>query len=98
MPQALPQSRRQARYAQTAALEPEPMDLSPASRTAMTLPAPLSLIVAQTIAILLNLSLGRNFPGASMLLAPVLGALLWPLVDFFATRPRFRRRLGRMIS
>lgn len=56
------------------------------------------LLAAQTIAILLNLSLGRNFPGAAMLLAPVLGALLWPAVNFFATLPRFRRRFGRLIS
>ncbi len=56
------------------------------------------LLAAQTIAILLNLSLGRNFPGVTMLLAPLLGAFLWPAIDFFVSLPRFRRRRGRMIS
>lgn len=55
------------------------------------------LLAAQIIGILLNLSLGRNFPGAALLLAPVLGALLWPVVNFFATLPRFRRSFGSMI-
>ncbi len=50
------------------------------------------LLVAKVIAIGLNLSLGREFAGMTMFLAPVLGALMWMPVHFLATRPRFRRR------
>ena len=50
------------------------------------------LLVAQSINILLGLAMGREFPGLAMLLAPILGAVLWPFIDFIATRPRFRRR------
>jgi rod shape-determining protein MreD len=49
------------------------------------------LILAQTIVVLLNLSLGREFPGMLLALSPVLAAVLWPLMDFVATLPRFRR-------
>jgi len=50
------------------------------------------LFVAQALNVLLNLSMGRDFPGMSLLLAPMLGALLWPPVNFVITLPRFRRR------
>ncbi len=50
------------------------------------------LLVAQLIGIFLNFSLGRAFPGFSLILAPVLGALLWPILSFFITRPRFQRQ------
>lgn len=53
------------------------------------------LLAAQAIGILLNLALGRNFPGAALLLAPIFGALLWPAVNFCATLPRLRNRSGR---
>ena len=49
------------------------------------------LILAQAIVILLNLSLGREFPGMLLALSPVLAAVLWPPMDFVATLPRFRR-------
>lgn len=50
------------------------------------------LLVAQAINVLLNLSLGRDFPGFALVLAPLLGGVLWPLVSVIATLPRFRRR------
>ena len=49
------------------------------------------LVLAQAIVILLNLSMGRVFPGMLLALSPVLAALLWPPMDFIATLPRFRR-------
>jgi rod shape-determining protein MreD len=50
------------------------------------------LFGAQAIGIFLNLSLGREFPGLVMVVAPVLGALLWPLLGFIVTRPRLQRK------
>jgi rod shape-determining protein MreD len=50
------------------------------------------LFVAKSIEMLLNVSLGRELPGAALVLAPLFGALLWPLTHFIATLPRFRRR------
>jgi len=49
------------------------------------------LLVAQSLAVLLNLSLGREFPGMLLALAPLLGAVLWIPMNFVATLPRFRR-------
>lgn len=49
------------------------------------------LLVAQALAVLLNLSLGREFPGMLLALAPLLGAVLWIPMNFVATLPRFRR-------
>ena len=49
------------------------------------------LLVAQALAVLLNLSLGRDFPGMLLALAPLLGAVLWIPMNFVATLPRFRR-------
>jgi len=49
------------------------------------------LFLAQAIAILLNLSLGREFPGMLLALSPVLAAVLWLPMDFVANLPRFRR-------
>jgi rod shape-determining protein MreD len=49
------------------------------------------LILAQAIVVLLNLSLGREFPGMLLALSPVLAAALWLPMDFVATLPRFRR-------
>ena len=50
------------------------------------------LLVAQLIYIGLNLSLGRDFAGVALFVAPLLGALLWVPLDVLAKLPRFRRR------
>lgn len=50
------------------------------------------LLVATSIQMLLNLSLGRDLPGLAWVVAPLLGATLWPAVHFLATLPRFRKR------
>jgi rod shape-determining protein MreD len=50
------------------------------------------LFVAQAIYVTLNLALGREFAGWGLLIAPVLGAVLWLPVHVLATLPRFRRR------
>ncbi len=55
------------------------------------------LFFSQTIGVLLNLSLGRDFPGWGLWLAPLLGAILWPLVNWLAKLPRFRRRFGQVL-
>lgn len=55
------------------------------------------LLLAQSIGVLLNLSLGHDFPGWGLLLAPILGALLWPVVNWLAKQPRFRRRFGQVL-
>jgi rod shape-determining protein MreD len=49
------------------------------------------LFFAQFLTILLNFSLGREFGGWLMLLAPIIGALLWPVLDFVATLIRQRQ-------
>lgn len=49
------------------------------------------LFVAQSLSILLNLSLGRDFPGLLLAVAPLLGAVLWIPMNYIATLPRFRR-------
>ncbi len=55
------------------------------------------LLLSLAISVLLNLSLGRDFPGWGLLLAPLIGALLWPLVTWLAKLPMFRRRLGQVV-
>jgi rod shape-determining protein MreD len=50
------------------------------------------LIVAQAINVLLNLSVGREFPGFLLVLSPVFGAALWPPLHFIAIQPRLRQR------
>lgn len=50
------------------------------------------LFIAGGVNVLLNLSLGQDFPGFAMVMSPMLGALLWPLVHVIATLPRFRQR------
>lgn len=50
------------------------------------------LFVAETLNVLLNLSMGRDFPGIALLLAPLLGAILWPFISFIVTLSRFRQR------
>ncbi len=49
------------------------------------------LVLAQAMVVLLNFSLGSEFPGLLLALSPVLGAALWPPLDFVANLPRFRR-------
>jgi rod shape-determining protein MreD len=56
------------------------------------------LFVSQGIGVLLNLSMGRDFPGNAILLSIVFGALLWPLVNLIATIPRLRRRASGVVS
>lgn len=56
------------------------------------------LFVAQAAIIALNLSMGRDFPGLAMVVAPLLGAVLWPIAHWIIARPRFRRRGSGMIS
>lgn len=55
------------------------------------------LLLTQTIGVLLNLSLGRGFPGWALLLAPLASAILWPLIHWLAKLPIFRRRLGQVV-
>jgi rod shape-determining protein MreD len=50
------------------------------------------LFAAQLLYVGLNLSLGLDFAGLALALAPLLGALLWMPLHFVATLPRFRRR------
>jgi rod shape-determining protein MreD len=50
------------------------------------------LAVAQLLNVLLNLSVGREFPGAWLVLSPLLGALLWPPLHLIAIQPRLRQR------
>ncbi|MBL8520928.1 MAG: rod shape-determining protein MreD [Betaproteobacteria bacterium] len=52
----------------------------------------LILAVAQGVNVLLNLSVGRDFPGFLLALSPVLGAALWPPLHFIAIQPRLRQR------
>jgi rod shape-determining protein MreD len=49
------------------------------------------LLVSQGLGVLLNLSMGREFPGAILVIAPLLAAVLWPIVDLMAKVSRFRR-------
>jgi rod shape-determining protein MreD len=56
------------------------------------------LAVSQGIGVLLNLAMGRDFPGFSILISLVLGALLWPIINAIATIPRLRSRSSRVIS
>ena len=56
------------------------------------------LLLVQLIGILLNLSLGRDFPGAWMAVSPILAALLWPAISVFLVLPRLRRGPGQVIG
>lgn len=56
------------------------------------------LILAQLIAVSLNVSLGRNVPGGWMVVSPVVGALLWPLISAALALPRLRNRATRTIG
>ncbi len=50
------------------------------------------LFVTQLVNVMLNLLLGRDYPGISLLVTPLLGAMLWPILNFIVTQPRFRQR------
>ncbi len=56
------------------------------------------LILAQAIGVSLNLSLGREIPGTWMAIAPVVGALLWPVISLVLALPRLRNRSARTIG
>ena len=56
------------------------------------------LFFSQSIGVLLNLTLGRDFPGWGLLWSPLLGAMLWPLVNWLAKLPRFRRRYRQVLK
>jgi rod shape-determining protein MreD len=56
------------------------------------------LAVSQGIGVLLNLAMGRDFPGFSILISLVLGALLWPIINAIATIPRLRSRSSRVVG
>jgi rod shape-determining protein MreD len=48
------------------------------------------LIFAQTIAALVRLVAGAEFPGWPLLVGPLIGALLWPLVSTLLLMPQRR--------
>lgn len=50
------------------------------------------LLAAQALNLFLNLSVGRDFPGFILVVAPILGAALWPPLHLIAVQPRLRRR------
>ncbi len=56
------------------------------------------LLFAQCISVSLNLSLGRELPGAWMIVAPIVGAVLWPPISLILGLPRLRRGAGPNIS
>ncbi|MCY7388433.1 MAG: rod shape-determining protein MreD, partial [Burkholderiales bacterium] len=56
------------------------------------------LILAQLIAVSLNLSLGRELPGLWVAFAPFVGALLWPVISLVLALPGLRLRPGQRIS
>ena len=56
------------------------------------------LLVAQAIGVSLNLSLGRELPGAWMVVAPITCAILWPAVSLVVALPRLRRNSPRILG
>jgi rod shape-determining protein MreD len=56
------------------------------------------LFAAQAAIVVLSLSMGREFPGFAMAIAPLLGAVLWPIAHWIIAHPRFRRRSGGMLG
>lgn len=49
------------------------------------------LLVSQSVTLFLNFMLGRDFPGFALFVAPVIGGLLWPVIDSLTGLPRFHR-------
>ena len=56
------------------------------------------LLMAHSIGVSLNLSLGRELTGAWMIVAPIVGAVLWPVLSLILGLPRLRRGAGPNIS
>ena len=56
------------------------------------------LLLAQLIGVSLNLSLGREFPGAWMVVAPIVAAILWPPLSLVIALPGLRRSSGNIID
>lgn len=56
------------------------------------------LLLAQLISVSLNLSMGRELPGALMIVAPIIGAALWPPISLVLVLPRLRRSPGQIIG
>ena len=56
------------------------------------------LLLAQLISVSLNLSMGRELPGALMIVAPIIGAALWPPLSLVLVLPRLRRSPGQIIG
>jgi rod shape-determining protein MreD len=50
----------------------------------------LILLVAQGVALLVRLAAGNDFPGWAILVGPLAGALLWPLVSWLLLLPQRR--------
>jgi rod shape-determining protein MreD len=48
------------------------------------------LLAAQAVALLVRLAAGNDFPGWPLLVGPVAGALLWPLVTWLLLLPQRR--------
>ena len=57
-----------------------------------------ALILAQLIAVSLNLSLGREIPGVWIAFAPLAGAFLWPAISMILALPGLRLRSGQRIG
>jgi rod shape-determining protein MreD len=49
------------------------------------------LLASQSVTLLLNLMLGRDFPGFTFFVAPVVGGLLWPVIGILTGLPHFHR-------
>jgi rod shape-determining protein MreD len=56
------------------------------------------LLLTQLIGVSLNLSLGRDLAGLWMIVAPILGAFLWPAISVLLALPRLRRGPGQAIG
>ena len=56
------------------------------------------LFMAHSIGVSLNLSLGRELTGTWMIVAPIVGAVLWPVLSLILGLPRLRRGAGPNIS
>jgi rod shape-determining protein MreD len=48
------------------------------------------LVAAQAVAVLLRIVAGDTFPGWALLVGPLAGAVLWPLVTWLLLRPQRR--------
>lgn len=46
------------------------------------------LLLAQGVALLVRLAAGADFPGWTLIVAPLLGAALWPVVSFVLLAPQ----------